>query len=166
MLDQMNLFADIGAADYRDSLTLDERATIEAARDILRRHVTGRCVITSWHALCDYLATTGGALRSESMRVLYLDKKNRLIRDEEAGRGTVDHVPVYPREIMRRAMQLDASAIILTHNHPSGDTTPSAADIAMTKEIARAAEALGITVHDHVITGGADTFSFKANGLF
>jgi DNA repair protein RadC len=101
----------------------------------------------------------------EAFRVLFLDKKNQLIADEVMNQGTVDHAPVYPREVMRRALELAASAVILVHNHPSGDQTPSSADIEMTRKIIDAARTLGIAVHDHVIVGRAEVASFKALGL-
>jgi DNA repair protein RadC len=164
--DQMNLFADLPNADYRDSLTAADRLTLQAARAILAQLVGSRPLISSWSALTDYLAVTMGGLRAESFRVLYLDRKNHLIADEEQARGTVDHVPVYSREIARRAIQLDASAVILAHNHPSGDPAPSQADISMTLDVQKALHALGITLHDHVITGGANTLSLRADGHF
>ena len=102
---------------------------------------------------------------TEAFRVLFLDRKNRLIADEQQGAGTVDHTPVYPREVVRRALELEASSIILVHNHPSGDPTPSRADISMTREVEQAAAALGITVHDHLVIGGQDQASFRALGL-
>lgn len=162
--DQMNLFADLHNADYRDSLTVADRLTLEAARAILAQLVATRPLISSWSALTDYLAVTMGGLRAESFRVLYLDRKNCLIRDEEQARGTIDHVPVYPREIAKRALQLDASAVILAHNHPSGDPSPSEADISMTGQIKDALHALGIVLHDHVITGGPNAYSLRSAG--
>ncbi len=101
----------------------------------------------------------------ESFRVLFLDRKNALIADEEIARGTVDHVPVYPREVVKRALAHDASALILVHNHPSGDPTPSDADIAMTRQVAEAAASLSITLHDHIIVGADGERSFRADGL-
>ena len=101
----------------------------------------------------------------EQFRLLFLDRKNGLIADELQQRGTVDHTPVYPREIVKRALELNASAVILVHNHPSGDPTPSQADIALTKEIKEAAEKLGIAVHDHLVIGKSGHSSFRALGL-
>ncbi len=101
----------------------------------------------------------------EAFRVLFLDKKNQLIADEILNQGTVDHAPVYPREVMRRALELSAGALILVHNHPSGDPTPSAADVEMTRRIVEAGRALDISIHDHVVVGRADVASFKALGL-
>jgi DNA repair protein RadC len=101
----------------------------------------------------------------EQFRVLFLDRKNVLIADEEQGRGTVDHVPVYPREVVKRALELNASALILVHNHPSGDPTPSRADIDMTRQVEAAAQALGLTLHDHLIIGREKELSFRAEGL-
>jgi DNA repair protein RadC len=101
----------------------------------------------------------------EEFRVLFLDRKNILIADEVQARGTIDHTPVYPREIVKRALELGASAIILVHNHPSGDPTPSRADIEMTREVAAAAKALNIAVHDHLVVGRSGHASFKSLGL-
>jgi DNA repair protein RadC len=166
MLDQLDLFADLGPADYRASLTRAERDTLEAARAILKRCVASGPVLSSWAVLAEYLGATMGGLRAESLRVLYLDRKNRLIRDEEAGRGTIDHVPVYPREIARRALELDAAAVIVAHNHPTGNTTPSDADRDMTRKLNAALQAVGIILHDHAIIGAGDCYSLRANGDF
>jgi DNA repair protein RadC len=102
----------------------------------------------------------------EQFRVLFLDKKNQLIGDEVMNEGTVDHAPVYPREVMRRALELSASAIILAHNHPSGDPTPSPADVAMTRQVADAGKVMGVVVHDHIVVGRDGVASLKALGLF
>jgi DNA repair protein RadC len=103
-------------------------------------------------------------LEAEQFRILFLDRKNVLIADEAQARGTVDHVPVYPREVVKRALELNASALILVHNHPSGDPTPSEADITVTHQIKEAAGILGITLHDHLIIGKNRETSFKAQG--
>ncbi|WP_371060796.1 DNA repair protein RadC [Rhodosalinus sp. 5P4] len=136
-----------------------------AAHRLARARVIGRPVISSWEALLDYCRTTMAHRATEEFRVLYLDRKNVLVADEAQGRGTVDHVPVYPREVVKRALELNASAMILVHNHPSGDPTPSQADIAMTERIRAAAEALSITLHDHLVIGRAREVSFRAEGL-
>lgn len=136
-----------------------------AARRLARSRVLHRPVLTSWDVLLDYCHTAMAHDQIEQFRVLYLDRKNVLIADEEQARGTVDHVPVYPREIMRRALELTASALILVHNHPSGDPTPSQADITMTNRIQAAAEVMGITVHDHLIIGKSRELSFRSEGL-
>ena len=135
------------------------------ATRLSRARVLNRPVISSWQALLDYCHTAMSHRETEHFRVLFLDRKNTLIADEELGRGTVDHVPVYPREVLRRALELNASALILVHNHPSGDPTPSAADIAMTEQIQTAAQALSITLHDHLIIGKSRESSFRALGL-
>lgn len=135
-----------------------------AAR-LARAKVMNRRVISSWDALLDYCHTTMAHRETEHFRVLFLDRKNCLIADEEQARGTVDHVPVYPREVLRRALELNASALILVHNHPSGDPTPSQSDIAMTERIRLAAEALSLTLHDHLIIGKSREASFRALGL-
>ena len=123
-----------------------------------------RPVISSWDAVLDYCHTTMAHRETEQFRILYLDRKNVLIADEEQARGTVDHVPVYPREVVKRALELNASAMILVHNHPSGDPTPSEADIDMTVRVQAAAEALGLTVHDHLIIGRERELSFRSEG--
>lgn len=136
-----------------------------AAQRLARARVMHRPVLTSWQALLDYCHTAMAHHPIEQFRVLYLDRKNVLIADEEQARGTVDHVPVYPREIVRRALELNASALILVHNHPSGDPTPSDSDITMTAKVAQAADSMGITVHDHLIIGRSRELSFRSEGL-
>ena len=124
-----------------------------------------RHVLSSWDALLDYCHTAMSHGETEQFRVLFLDLKNALIADEEQAKGTVDHVPVYPREVAKRALELNASAIILVHNHPSGDPTPSQSDINMTQQIQRACDALGLTLHDHLIIGKSRELSFRSEGL-
>ncbi|MDP9096766.1 MAG: DNA repair protein RadC [Pseudomonadota bacterium] len=136
-----------------------------AALRLVRSEVRDRPVLTHWAALLDYLSAVMARDRVEQFRVLFLDNKNRLIADEAQSRGTVNHTPVYPREVVKRALELNASALILAHNHPSGDPAPSADDIAMTAEIKAAATALGLVLHDHVIVGNGATLSFRAHGL-
>ena len=127
--------------------------------------VIDRCVLSSWVQLMAYCKTVMAHRKTEAFRVLFLDRKNVLIADEAQADGTVDHVPVYPREVAKRALELDASAIILVHNHPSGDPTPSKADIDMTQKITRACGAVEIVVYDHVIIGKEQDLSFRASGL-
>jgi DNA repair protein RadC len=122
-------------------------------------------VISSWQALLDYLRAAMAYETIEQVRILFLDRKNRLIADEVQGRGTVDHTPVYPREVVKRALELGASALILVHNHPSGDPTPSQADIEMTRAVQEAAGSLGVAVHDHLVVGAVETASFRSLGL-
>lgn len=136
-----------------------------AAQRMARAKVMQRHVISSWDAILDYCHTVMAHREVEQFRILFLDRKNVLIADEEQAKGTVDHVPVYPREVVKRALELNASALILVHNHPSGDPTPSQADIAMTAQIDAAARALGITIHDHLIIGKSRELSFRAQGL-
>ncbi len=124
-----------------------------------------RSVIGSWDALMAYCKTVMAYRETEQFRVLYLDNRNVLIADEEQARGTVNHVPVYPREVAKRALELNATAIILVHNHPSGDPTPSRADIEMTAEIELACQAIGVAVHDHVVIGREADASFRSLGL-
>jgi DNA repair protein RadC len=131
---------------------------------MMRARVMQRPVLSSWDALLDYCHTTMAHRETETFRVLYLDRKNVLIADEEQAKGTVDHVPVYPREVVKRALELNASALILVHNHPSGDPTPSGADHAMTAQIKDAADVLGLVLHDHLIIGKSRELSFKAEG--
>lgn len=136
-----------------------------SARRMSQGAIRGRQVLGSWASVLEYCHTAMAFAEVEELRVLFLDKKNGLIKDEMMQRGTVDHTPVYPREIMRRAIQLNASAVILVHNHPSGDPAPSRADIDMTREIVEHAEAVGITIHDHLIVGRKGHASFRALGL-
>ena len=136
-----------------------------AAHRLARTRVIRRNVISSWQALLDYCRTTMAHRDTEHFRVLFLDRQNALIADEEQGRGTVNHVPVYPREVAKRALELNASALILVHNHPSGDPTPSDSDIAMTEKIRVAVEALEITLHDHLVIGRGGEVSFRDAGL-
>ncbi len=140
--------------------------TIQAAAlRLVRADIQDRPLLSSWDRLLDYLTASMARERVEQFRVLYLDNKNRLIADEVQARGTINHTPVYPREVVKRALELHAAAIILAHNHPSGDPAPSRDDIAMTQEMVRAAEALGVVLHDHVIVGNGRTVSFRAEGL-
>lgn len=136
-----------------------------AAVKLAQARVLKRPVISSWNDLLAYCRAAMADEKTEMFRILFLDRKNILIADEVQQKGTVDHTPVYPREVVRRALELSASAIILVHNHPSGDPTPSRADIDMTKEVAAAAGALGIRVHDHLVIGKERDASFKALGL-
>lgn len=136
-----------------------------AAQRMARAKVMQRCVISSWSAVIDYCHTVMAHRETEHFRILFLDTKNTLIADEDHGRGTLDHVPVYPREVMKRALELNAASLILVHNHPSGDPTPSEADIAMTRQINAAAKALSITLHDHIIIGKSCEASFREWGL-
>jgi DNA repair protein RadC len=135
-----------------------------AAHRLARARVIQRPVISSWDAVIDYVRTAMSHLETERFRVLYLDRKNVLIADEAQGAGTVDHVPVYPREVMKRALELGASALILVHNHPSGDPTPSQADIDMTAQIEAAGHVLGVTLHDHIVVGKSREVSLRGAG--
>lgn len=135
-----------------------------AAQRLLRDRVINRPVLSSWQALLDYCQTAMAHRETEQFRILFLDRKNVLIADEAQAKGTVDHVPVYPREVVKRALELNVSALILVHNHPSGDPSPSEADIAMTQQIVQAAEVFSITVHDHLVIGKGTEFSFRASG--
>lgn len=135
---------------------------IEAAgRRLARGAILGRPLLTSWSAVLDYCRATMAFAAREEFRILFLDRRNHLIADEVQGRGTVDHTPVYPREIARRALELSATAIILAHNHPSGDPAPSAADIRMTRDVISVLDPLGIVVHDHIILGREGHASLK-----
>ncbi len=136
-----------------------------AAHRLARARVLQRPILASWDALLAYCQTTMAHRETEQFRLLFLDRKNTLIADEAQATGTVDHVPVYPREVMKRALELNASALILVHNHPSGDPTPSDSDIAMTHQIEHAAQVLGIVLHDHLIIGKSREISFRAEGL-
>jgi DNA repair protein RadC len=132
-----------------------------AASRFLRGAVKQRPALSSWTAVLDYCRTAQAFAEKEQFRVLFLDKRNQLIADEVQQTGTIDHTPVYPREVVKRALELSATAIILVHNHPSGDPTPSHADIQMTQQIIAVANPLGISVHDHIIVGKEGHASLK-----
>ena len=170
LLKEFGSFAEVIAADPLRIASVDgagARVVTElkvvnaAALRLLKSSVMKRPVLASWSALLDYVRASMAFAAKEQFRILFLDKKNQLITDEVQQEGTVDHTPVYPREVIKRALELSASAIILVHNHPSGDPTPSTADIDMTRKIAEAGERLGVTVHDHIIVGRNGHASFK-----
>ncbi|MCH2076724.1 MAG: DNA repair protein RadC [Rhodobacteraceae bacterium] len=147
-----------------DAVITELKIVEAAAHRLARAKVMQRPVLSSWDQLVDYCHTAMAHRATEQFRILYLDRKNNLIADEAQGEGTVDHVPVYPREVVKRALEINASALILVHNHPSGDPTPSEADITMTHQIEDAARTLGIVLHDHIIIGQSTELSFRAEG--
>ncbi|MCB1885837.1 MAG: JAB domain-containing protein [Geminicoccaceae bacterium] len=132
---------------------------------VLKEEIKTRPLLSSWTALIDYLHMAMQHEPAEHFRILFLDRKNILIKDEVQSRGTVDHTPLYPREVVKRALELAASAIIMVHNHPSGDPTPSKADVDMTAVVVDALKSVNITVHDHVIVGKNRHLSFRSQGL-
>lgn len=139
--------------------------THTAMQRLLREEITGKPIIQSWNALLDYAKASMAHKKIEEFRILFLNRRNELIRDEVQQRGTVDHTPVYTREVVKRALELGASSIILMHNHPSGDAAPSKADIDITKQVADASKSVGIKVHDHLIISENGHYSFRANGI-
>jgi DNA repair protein RadC len=159
-LEELKQVRGVGAA-----AALDLKLVQEATARIGRAEVKKRPVISSWSALLAYVRTAMAHETREQLRVIFLDKKNQLIADEVMNHGTVDHAPVYPREVVRRALELSASAVILVHNHPSGDPTPSGPDVEMTRQVVEAARTLRIAVHDHLVVGRDGVASLKALGL-
>ena len=163
----------IGAAPERlvevkgvgESVATDLKLIAAAARRFTRGAIQTRETLGSWSAVLDYCRAAMAFAEREEFRILFLDKRNGLIADEVQGRGTIDHTPVYPREVLRRALELGATALLLVHNHPSGDPTPSEADIRMTREIASLAKAMGVTLHDHVIVGRNGHASLRGMSL-
>ena len=162
LLKRFGSFAEVIAAPVNRLLELPgmgEAAAAEfkiveaAAKQLVRGSIQNRPVLSSWSAVLDYCRAAMAFVGHEEFRVLFLDKRNTLIRDEVQGVGTVDHTPVYPREVIKRALELGSTALILVHNHPSGDPTPSGADISMTQQIVALAKPMGIEVHDHLIVG-------------
>lgn len=143
------------------AVAFDLKLTATAAQQMLKGRLNNREVLGSWSKVIDYCSAAMAYEKREQFRILFLDKKNALIADEIQQSGTVDHTPVYPREVVKRALELSATALILVHNHPSGDPTPSTADIAMTHTIIEAAKPLGILVHDHIIIGKNGHASLK-----
>jgi len=153
--------APIVGAKAAENLVLLHALLVRALSFPLQR----RCVLSSWAAVKSYLQARLTAAPREAFHVLFLDRANQLIADERMGEGTVDHAPVYPREVIRRALELSASALCLAHNHPSGSPSPSSADIEMTRRIVDAARPLGLVVHDHFLVAGDQIVSFKGLGL-
>ena len=141
------------------------KAVQASAHRMLKQEVMGQPILNSWSRLLDYCAATMAHETRESFRILFLNKKNELMADEIQQTGTVDHTPAYPREIMKRALELGSTAMILCHNHPSGDPSPSQADIDMTRAITAAGQTFGIVIHDHIIVSKKGTSSFKTMGL-
>lgn len=154
---------------YRTGLKPADHALLQVCRELAarlaRQPLEKRVLLTSWSALTAYLRIRMAHETREQVRVLYLDKRHQLIRDELAGIGSIDHAPVYVRELMHRAMNLGAAALIISHNHPGGDPTPSRGDIDMTKLLTDAGKALNINVIDHVVVGRDGIYSFRSKGL-
>jgi DNA repair protein RadC len=175
LIDRFHGFAGVLAADRQallavpgmgDAAVAALMAVREAGLRLARTELRERPVLGSWQKVIDYCTAHIGFATVEEFHLLFLDRKNALITDERQQRGTVDHTPVYPREVVKRAIELGASALIMAHNHPSGDPTPSKADIETTREVAKAAALLGVTLHDHVIIGRGRHTSLKSLGLF
>ena len=174
LLARFGSFAEVIAASPRDVMAVQGmgkasaaalRLVSAAAVRLGRARVMGQPVLSDWDALMTYLNQVMAREQTEQFRVLFLDSRNRLLADEAQSRGTVNHTPVYPREVIGRALELKAAAIILSHNHPSGDPTPSSDDVAITREIVDAAKTMGIAVHDHVVVGNGTWVSFRKEGL-
>lgn len=144
-----------------EATALDLKLVEAAARRLARGAIGERAVLASWKDVIEYCRTAMAFSEREQFRILFLDKRNFLIADEVQSNGTVDHTPVYPREVVKRALELSASALILVHNHPSGDPTPSNADIRMTNDLQNIAKPLGIALHDHIIVGRNGHASFR-----
>ena len=144
-----------------ESVATDIKIIAAAAQRLVKGQVRKRPVLSSWSSVLDYCRTAQAFSEKEQFRILFLDKRNQLIADEVQQQGTVDHTPVYPREVVKRALELSATAIILVHNHPSGDPTPSSADIEMTKQVAIIAKPLGVQLYDHIIVGKDGHVSLK-----
>ncbi|MBF0392571.1 MAG: DNA repair protein RadC [Alphaproteobacteria bacterium] len=167
-------FADVVSAEPADLASVAGTGPVsvaalklvrEAAIRLARQQVLARPVLSSWEALLDYCTAAMANLRSEQFRLLFLDRKNVLIADEVQQRGTIDQAPVYPREVARRSLELHASAVIMVHNHPTGDPTPSKADGDMTRQVKEALKAVGVTLHDHVVIGRGSYWSFRSQGM-
>lgn len=148
-----------------ESVATDLKLVEAAVKRVSKRRITERKSLGSWSEVIDYCRAAMAFDDRESFRCLFLDKKNGLILDEVQGRGTVDHTPVYPREVMRRALELSASAVVLVHNHPSGDPPPSTADVKMTLDLIAIGRPMGIAIHDHIIVGRNGHASLKGLGL-
>jgi DNA repair protein RadC len=167
-------FAQVIAAPLPDLLRIEGlgeagaaalKVVCAASLRLLRGPLADQPLLNNWDRLIAYLRAQLAHERTEQLRVLFLDSRNRLLADEILGRGTINHAPVYPREVVKRALELHAAAIMLVHNHPSGDPTPSREDLGMTREVQQAAAALGIALHDHIVIGGERWLSFRTQGL-
>lgn len=156
---------DLFAAGLRRAGVAAVKSVRQAALRLMRAELIDRPVVGSWDKLIDYCSAHIAHGKVEELHILFLDRKNVLLRHERQQKGTVDHTPVYPREVVKRALELEASALILVHNHPSGDPTPSRADIAVTQDIKKAGAALGVTLHDHIIIGRNRHVSLRDLGL-
>ena len=174
LLARFGSFANAIAAPVNELRTIEHmkesgpaalKAVHAAALRLARAEVVNRPLLNNWDRLMEYLNAVLARERVEQFRVLFLDTRNRLLGDEAQARGTVNHTPVYPREVVKRALELQATALILVHNHPSGDPTPSRDDIEMTREVREAASVLNIVLHDHVIIGNGKWLSFRREGL-
>jgi DNA repair protein RadC len=174
LMQRFGTFAEVMSADPErlkevkgvgEAVVTELKIVHAAAMRLIRGQVINRPILNTWNAILEYIRAAMAFNDIEQFRIIFLDKKNQMIADEVQQQGTVDHTPVYPREVVKRALELAASAIVLVHNHPSGDPTPSMADIDMTKKIVDAGQRLGVAVHDHVIVGRKGHFSFRATGL-
>jgi DNA repair protein RadC len=174
LLSRFGSFARVIAAPIQELLTVEGlgeagvaalKSVQAAALRLMRAEVLDQPVLSNWERLMEYLNAELSRERIEQFHVLFLDNRNRLLADEAQQRGTVNHTPVYPREVAKRALELHATALILVHNHPSGDPTPSRDDIAMTQQIKAAAAALSIVLHDHIVVGNGRWLSFLKEGL-
>ena len=174
LLNRFGNFAEVINADNErlkeingigDNAVVALKLVRDGAVKLTQENIIDRPMLSSWSALIDYCRASMAYNKTEQFRILFLDKKNVLIADEVQQEGTVDHTPVYPREVIKRALELGASALLLVHNHPSGDPTPSRADIEMTREIAEAGKKLGVKMHDHIIMGRSGHVSFKTLNL-
>ena len=174
LMERFGSFAEVISADPQsmaevkgvgESAIIALKSAQAAALRLIGGQVIGRPVLSDWQALLDYCQASMAYAKIEQFRIFYLNNRNVLIADEIQQHGTVDHTPVYPREVVKRALELGASALIMVHNHPSGDPTPSRADIKMTRHVREAGEKLGITLHDHIIVSHNGHRSFKEMGL-
>ncbi len=174
LIKEFGSFTDVISADNERLREVDGvgDASIAAIKAIqagallyLKGQIIDRPALNSWNAVLDYMQARLGRSKVEELHVIYLNRKNEILTDEALQKGTVDHTPVYPREVVKRALELGASALILVHNHPSGDPMPSQSDIDMTKQVAQAAAAVDIALHDHIIIGRGNHASFKTMGL-
>jgi DNA repair protein RadC len=174
LLKTFGSFGDVISADIKtiakvdgmgESSAIHLKAIQQAAVRLLKHEVSDGHVLSSWDAVIDYCRAAMSRSKIEQFRLLFLNNRNRLIADEVQQTGTVDHTPLYPREVVHRALELGASALIMVHNHPSGDPTPSKADIAMTHAVRDALGKIDIRLHDHIIIGRTDTVSLRSDGL-